>query len=706
MPERFGAFDQEWTFFDLLLGLTQDLLPVVSNPHAPVSAQSAIKQKGKVPSRYNGRREMVGFPAWTKYQATGEDINQWSREKDYGICLQTRHVRALDIDVEHSAEILGFIERLDRGLPKRFRAGSGKCLFAFQLPGAFSKRILPADGGIIEFLGTGQQFIAAGTHPSGTRYEWERFTEFPVLSETEFEELWAALVERFAVAPAVGKRARREGTDLGLADETLSRLTVLAWGPQGQAHIECPFAAQHTAGSGESATSYFPRGTGGYAQGHFVCLHAHCAGRADEEFLDALGLRAAEFEKVALPAIYPKFKRTRNGEIEPVVDNLYRALKRDDVCSARIAYDQFRDEVVITSAHRDALTWRPLTDNDYTVLQRHLEGTVGFKPIALDLLRRTVGLVAYENGFDSAILWLEGLSWDGVPRVEKFMSTYMSAQAGAYTRAVSLYLWSALAGRVLVPGIKADMVPIWESPKQGRIKSTTIEAMAPDPEFFLEVDLGEKETDLTRKMRGKLIAEINELRGLQTRDAQSINAFITRRFEEWVPKYVEKSKRMPRRLIFIGTTNLKEILGDETGHRRWLPTEVGFADIESIVRDRDQLWAESREIFRKRGICWQDAQRLAPDVHKNYEIQDPWSEVVISWLKLPEDVDGNTPLTKGYITTTEVMSGALHIETRNMKGLDARRIGKILRREGLEHVQKRVGGRTQWVWVPSGGELL
>ena len=29
-----------------------------------------------------------------------------------------------------------------------------------------------SEGGLVEFLATGQQFVALGTHPSGVRYEW------------------------------------------------------------------------------------------------------------------------------------------------------------------------------------------------------------------------------------------------------------------------------------------------------------------------------------------------------------------------------------------------------------------------------------------------------------------------------------------------------------------------------------------------------
>lgn len=706
MMERYGATEAEWITFDVLFGLTEDLLPVVSNPDAVVSAASSIKSKGKVPSRYNGNHEVVGISEWTSHRTGGREINQWIGEEDYGICVQTRHLRALDIDVAQSGSILQFVREMGFSLPIRKRGNSGKCLLAFRLAGEIAKRTIRVDGGILEFLANGQQFVAAGTHPSGARYEWESLSSLPELTREEFEYLWSCLQICFGTGEQSSGSLRKHGGTEYKSDDTLPRLDILGWGPQGQAHIRCPFESEHTADSGVSATSYFPAGGRGYACGHFVCLHAHCAERSDEEFLDALGLRAADFEAVAeekkesgkLPAAWPAFKRTEAGEIYPTIDNLYQALKRDDVTGARIAYDGFRDEVVITSAKSHALAWRALTDNDYTVLQIHLERHVGFKPLAVELLRRTVELVAQENVFDSAQLWLDGLVWDGVERVGRFVSSYLNAPDTDYNRAVSRYIWTALAGRVLVPGIKADMVPILESPEQGKNKSSTVEALAPEAEYFIEVDLNEKETDIIRKMRGKLVAEINELRGLQTRDAQTINAFITRRHEEWIPKYREKSKRFARRLIFFGTTNLKEILGDGTGHRRWLPTTVGRADLAAIKRDRDQLWAEGRDLFGETGILWQEAERLAPAVHRNYTAFEPWRGAVCDWLETA-DTEGHKPISKGYVGMAEIMRDALHIETRNMKGADAKRIARVMKENGYESDQRWLKGRTERVWV-------
>jgi hypothetical protein len=177
---QWGATPEAWAHFDMVLGLTADLLPVVSNPNAKVSPDSKMKALGKTPSWYNGRGEAAGIAEWTTRQSSGANIDAWMREPDYGICLQTRAVRALDIDVEDpvlAKEIEDAFAREVGGdhLARRIRHNSGKRLVAFSIPdgqggdeGFFKRSFRLANGaGLVEFLATGQQFVAVGTHTSG-----------------------------------------------------------------------------------------------------------------------------------------------------------------------------------------------------------------------------------------------------------------------------------------------------------------------------------------------------------------------------------------------------------------------------------------------------------------------------------------------------------------------------------------------------------
>lgn len=713
LPASYGASPDDWTHFDLVLGLGPDLLPVVSNPLAELDPDSKLKEIGKTPSRYNGAGRVVGIAGWTAHQASDADLARWARQGDYGICLQTRTIRALDIDVpdtELAEEITLFVAaHLGQQLPARMRVNSGKVLLAFALPGELPKRKMTVEGGIIEFLATGQQFVAVGTHPSGARYEWLGGlpAEFPELDLAEFEALWAALAERFATEPveqgqvSVRKKGERIAMGDDVADFLKNKGLVLGQDRDGALNVRCPWEHEHSGGTaGDGSTVYFPAGTNGYEQGHFKCLHAHCTGRGDSEFQHAIGYLAEDFAVVVAPASeplpLPAFSRDRSGRIEATMKNLQLALLRPDFCGMQIRYDQFRDEIMWARDGDDQ--WAAFTDSDYSRLRIQLERR-GFKPVGRELIRDSVLLVADDHPFDSAQTWLDQQTWDRVPRVEQFLHRYFGAEDTPYTRAVSKYLWTALAGRVVTPGVKADMVPILVG-GQGVGKSTGVAAMCPATDFFTEVSFHEKEDDLARRMRGRLIGEIGELRGLHTRELETIKAFITRTHESWVPKYREFAVNFPRRIVFVGTTNKDEFLADDTGNRRWLPVRVHQADVDAIRRDRLQLWAEGRAMYDLIGIDYQDAEGLAGDVHDDHTIRDSWEDAINQWLDEPDPLTGDAPRARKFLRIGDVLKGALGYEPKHVSRREELRAGAVLRTLGYARKKVRVDGVLTWGFVP------
>lgn len=706
-----GASPSDWDHLTFILGLTEDLLPVVSNPNAEVSPRSKLASPGKVPSLYNGDGKVVGLAKWTDRQTTDNDIRKWRPISDYGICIQTRRTRALDVDVTDEvlakriktrvAEVLG-----GELLPCRTRGNASKFLMVFDMPGDFPKRIIRTAHGNIEFLGTGQQFIAVGTHPSGVRYVWEQGLPYdiPVLDAAQFEAVWGVLATEFGNGETTTMVKGRKGSGNGVvADDPLGEyLDTNGWtmadGRDGERHIRCPFEEGHSMGqAGDGSTTYFPPDEE-YQQGHFKCLHGSCAHRTRGDFIQAIGYQQDVFADLVVaaadddhPAPLPAFVRDKNGAIQATVDNVSKAV-RHSMSGMVIRRDVFRDEIVWSPVGVEE--WRPFTDPDYTVLRITLERS-GFKPIGRELIRDVVLLVAKDNSFDTAIAWLDGLKWDGVPRVEKFLSTYFGAEDTPYHRAISRYVWTAMAGRVLVPGIKADMVPVLVGP-QGIRKSTGVAKMAPAPDFFCEISFHEKEEDLARKMRGRLVAEIGELRGLHTRELETIKAFITRTHENWVPKYQEFATLFPRRLVFIATTNKDEFLADETGNRRWLPARVTRVETDAIEADRDQLWAEAASMFLLGGVDFAEAENLAGDAHEEHTMTDPWEHPIREYMVLSEGAE--------HYKLHDIMRLALGIDTKNMTRADELRVGKILRIVGFKKTTVREGEVRFKAWVPEKGE--
>lgn len=725
-----GATESEWQHFSTVLGsISADLLPVVSNPHAEISGVSKMTSLGKTPSQYTSYRKVVGLPKWTSIHATPDDIARWSRDSDLGICLQTRQVRGLDIDIPDAAKaydvvetVQGLLDIAGITLPMRYRRNTGKLLLAFRLAGEHPKRAMEVDGGIIEFLANGQQFVAIGTHPSGGRYHWQGGlpTDFPVLPLSLFEEIWATLERDYSIAPTRMTRLGAKPTMLRAmpadADPVALYLEthghVLSVMQDGRLNIACPFASEHTSDSGETATQYFQAGTGGFAKGHFRCLHAHCSGRVNEDYLDAIGYTAEEFDVIpadtsadgqALSGLAAGLKRDSKGRIVCSVANAVAASGTPSFTGSHIAIDRFRDELMLAPT-RNPESWRSYTDADYTRLRITLESK-GFEPVGRELIRDAVALVGDDNAFDSAILWLSGLEWDGVPRVEGFLHDYLQAEDTPYTRAVSRYMWTALAGRVLVPGCVAEMVPVLVG-EQGARKTSAVRAMAPHEDHFVELALDVHDNDLARKIRGKLVGELGELKGLGGREAESIKQWLSRTHEEWTPKYREFTTKFPRRCLFVGTTNQPEFLADETGERRWLPVDVGLCDPDGIKRDCLQLWAEGRELFHANGVYFREAETLARGEHARFKVSDVWCEVLAEWLDGSEVFDdfqgAELPVGsrwEGAWRSIDILQHVLGVPARALKKTDEMRLARVWHALGFARTKTRIDKHTTgWVW--------
>ncbi len=306
MSNRLGATESEWFLFSELLGLGSDLLPAVANPAAKIAPESKLKSLGKTPSHYGKGRLVYGVGNWTQKNATPEEVDRWSKEPDYSICLIGRRVKAIDCDIldkELSAKVDLFIRDFLVGnnlpyLPMRYRNGSPKFLLAFSCQEETLKRVIKTEHGIIEFLGNRQQFLVAGTHDSGTRYDWRGIDGgIPELSMVEFDKLWAALQENFGVELEIRERERKS-MEVDTEEPILKRLEekgmIISANREGGYNITCPFEAEHSSESVESATRYWPAHTGGFAHASIKCLHAHCAHRGTEQFKQELGFSLAD----------------------------------------------------------------------------------------------------------------------------------------------------------------------------------------------------------------------------------------------------------------------------------------------------------------------------------------------------------------------------------------------------------------------------
>lgn len=357
------------------------------------------------------------------------------------------------------------------------------------------------------------------------------------------------------------------------------------------------------------------------------------------------------------------------------------------VSQMSIGYDNFLECPMI---QRNGI-WERFDDSDYVDIAMSLECD-GFAGISIPKVKDVVRKVMVQKQFDSAQQWLLNLEWDGNDRCSHLFSKYFGAEMSDYESAVSMYFTSAMAARVLEPGAQCDMVPILLG-KQGAGKTSAVKALAPIVDSFTEIDLStRKDTDLARQLRGKLIGELGELRGLKTKESEWIKAWITRTHEEWTPKFVENSKIMPRRCVFIGTTNEDEFLVDQTGNRRWLPIKVYDCNIQQIKDDIEQIWAQAAFIFNVGGVRWQDVVNIAEQHREDHMVYD---DAMIDSVR--DVLTGHKFITKDYVRLLDVANELY--DNRIPSRADQHRIADALRSLCYVRATKRIDGKLCKVFV-------
>lgn len=388
----------------------------------------------------------------------------------------------------------------------------------------------------------------------------------------------------------------------------------------------------------------------------------------------------------------PAYDTNRDGAILPTQGNVTLAMKSGGY--AHFAYDEFLGQISVSQGGRP---WRPLEDNDYPRALTWMESQ-GFNNVAKERVKDGIAVVADDNRFDSAINWGNSLVWDRVERIRKFSSAYLGLPDTDYHVSVWYYAWSAMAARLLNPDTQIDMVPVLVS-KEGMRKSTFVKTLAPFEEAFGMLDMSKKDDDISRSIRGKLVLEWAEMKGLKGRDEETVKAFVTQRFQAWVPKFKEMETRYYRRCFFIGTANNSDLLPAHGENRRWLPILLlQMINIAALEADRDQLWAEAIQVFKHYGVQWEAAHNLAVLEREDYREDDPLADQIADWLDsaaFEGNADGTAKRGDSAFRMADLQNA---LEQKGVKNVTPNRIGQRLGSLGYERFNARNGKFVAKFW--------
>jgi len=391
---------------------------------------------------------------------------------------------------------------------------------------------------------------------------------------------------------------------------------------------------------------------------------------------------------------------TKEGVPKALLANVITALRQDLTWKGVLAYNASSLYVVTKAAcpfpKEVGSNWTDSDDILTTDWMQH-NGIC----VRETIVAAAVQAVAKECTFHPVRDYLNGLVWDNTPRLVHWLIDYLGAPATPYVRAVGkCWLISAVA-RVFRPGCQADHTLMLQGP-QGAKKSTALRTLASDPWFTDHIsDLQNKDARL--ELRGKLIVELAEMDRLRRAESERVKSFLTTRIDSFRPPYGRRVETFPRECVFAASTNEQTPFVDPTGNRRFWPVECGEINVDGIVADRDQLWAEACSHYRAGAKWWLESKTLIDAATEEQESRydtGVWDEAIAMWVENPKerfDKDG-VPLgslssTKDQVTISDILVHAIGKTVDRHTQQDKNAVGRCLTH--WKWRRGRLGTRTQ-----------
>ena len=291
----------------------------------------------------------------------------------------------------------------------------------------------------------------------------------------------------------------------------------------------------------------------------------------------------------------------RRRHFLPSPYNFGLIVRNDPRLKDKVRRDAFRGRDCVcgelpwrTGGERDPF-WNNSDDNgliDYVSRHYQLTG----KQALLD----ANDLAMSQRTFHPVREWLEGLSWDGVERLDTLLLDYLGAEDNALTRAMTRKHFTAAVARVMRPGCKYDYILTLIGP-QGIGKSTLVKILGGD--WFDDSLTSIEGKEGMEQLRGKWLIEFGELTNYKKSTSEAYKAFISKQEDSFRPAYGRKVEVYPRQCVFFATTNEPAFLKGDTGNRRFWTVEcdrdISIKDVwTELPLEREQIWAEAVQRFR------------------------------------------------------------------------------------------------------------
>lgn len=327
----------------------------------------------------------------------------------------------------------------------------------------------------------------------------------------------------------------------------------------------------------------------------------------------------------------------RQGEYLSTANNINLIFQNDKFLKGAFKYNLFDGKRYLFKS----VPWRsikapePLRNVDYSGIRNYIECI--YSIASQHKIEDSLSLEIERNTYHPIREYLDGLKWDGTPRLHSTLCDYFGAEDSAYTHEVFRKWMAGAVSRIYWPGCKFDLVLVLVDPKQGSAKSTFFSVLG--REWFSDTFTTVHGKEALEQIQGAWLIEIAELAGLRKADVEAVKHFITKQRDQFRPAYGRTAEIYERQCVFAGTTNNSDFLRDPSGNRRFLPVDVVRSRVKkSVFKDLaaevPQLWAEAVH-YVKQG----EELYLSKEIEQQAELQQ----------KAHSETDQRTGLVEQYL---------------------------------------------------------
>lgn len=306
--------------------------------------------------------------------------------------------------------------------------------------------------------------------------------------------------------------------------------------------------------------------------------------------------------------------RTNSGKVIPTPGNVKTILISDPRTRGLLAFNESTQEVERAGSWRvfdQHAADKPgnLQDIDISFTAAWLMSAWGVNMKKGDVCEG-IEMAARAKSYDPLRDALIGLVWDAKPRVHSWLKDFaMVDDSGCIeyvSQAGACFLVGAVA-RALDPGCEFHTALTVEgSGGGGKSNMFKILADAVGPDLFTDgVHDVSNSVHMVEATEGKYIVEIAELSGFRkASDQEALKKAMSARRDKVRKPYMRKPVEIPRRFVFVATTNQDQYIADPTGaaSRRFMPvrtlaTEPNPIDRAALAEVAPQLWAEAVHLY-------------------------------------------------------------------------------------------------------------